>query len=116
MREMKTSTGRRFLFKGCLGEEFIVYPSDKTNTPQEQYAIAITPWTVNLVLDAIRERGRVLMGASRDKPPHGSLGALLKESRQSPQQLSYLVPILSDLGFCEIAFEGKAVVVHSKGS
>jgi len=113
VEELKTKRGRRFRFKGRMGEEFIVYPSDKRNEPQDRYAVCITPFTVDLVLQAIRKKRTILAGASRDAPPAGSLGALVKEQKQSPQQLSYLIPILEHLGHCRTSFRGRAIVAHS---
>ncbi len=52
------------------------------------------------------------MGASRDNPPENSLGAILKREGQTPQQLSYLIPILIDQGFCSFSKEGKAFIVN----
>ena len=51
------------------------------------------------------------MGASRDNPPKDSLGAVLKNEGQTPQQLSYLIPILIDDGFCYADKKGKAFMV-----
>ena len=75
-------------------------------------ALAITPYMVNLVSSTIRERGRILMGASRDNPPKNSLGELLKGKNQSPQQLSYLSAILQSRGFCSIEKERNAFVLE----
>ncbi len=54
------------------------------------------------------------MGASRDNPPQNSLGTVLKNERQTPQQLSYLIPILIESGFCEYSKKGKAFFVNYK--
>jgi hypothetical protein len=56
------------------------------------------------------------MGASRDMPPVGSLGAALLKLGQSPQQLSYLIPILVEQGYCSTTRDGKAFVVLYPGS
>lgn len=55
------------------------------------------------------------MGASRDNPPKDSLGYILIEENQTPQQLSYLIPILIKKKFCTYDKEGKAFVVRYKG-
>jgi hypothetical protein len=116
MRELATLTGKGFRFKGNFGEELIIYPSDKDGLPQDRFALAITQFTVNLVKSSIREKGEILMGASRDNPPKNSLGAILKDNAQTPQQLSYLIPILVDTGFCESASEGKAFkIIYNEG-
>lgn len=111
MKDLKTPSGKPFRYMECPGGELVVYPSDEQGTHQEMTAIAITQHTINLVSKTIRERGRILMGASRDNPPKNSLGELLKEKNQSPQQLSYLSAILQSHGFCSIEKERNAFVL-----
>ncbi len=53
----------------------------------------------------------IALGASRDKPSLDSLGALLKSEGQSPQQLSYLIPILAQAGICRVRRQGRAFIV-----
>ena len=116
MRALTTLTGKRFRFKGNLQEELIVYPSDKEGMEQDRFALAITPFTTNLVKAAIKERGEILMGASRDNPQKNSLGATLKKYGQTPQQLSYLIPILIEAGFCDYVRDGKAFkIIYNEG-
>jgi hypothetical protein len=108
---LTTPSGKTFRFEECPGGEIIVYPSDDRSNHQEKTALVITPYTINLVATTIMERGRVLMGASRDNPPKNSLGQLLKEQNQSTQQLSYLSAILQSRGFCSIEKEGNAFIL-----
>ena len=116
MRELTTLTGKSFRFKGDLREELIVYPSDGEGMAQEKFALAITPFIIKLVKSVIKEKGEILMGASRDNPPKNSLGAVLKEHGQTPQQLSYLIPVLIETGFCEYAKDGKAFkIIYNEG-
>lgn len=116
MKKLKTLTGKNFQYKGNLTEEIIIYPSDSENKPQDKFALVITPFTINLVKSAIREKGKILMGASRDLPPKNSLGTLLQEEGQTPQQLSYLIPILIESDFCDYEREGKAFkIIFKKG-
>jgi hypothetical protein len=116
MRELRTLTGKSFRFKGNLHEELIIYPSDKEDQPQDKFALAITPYTIELVKSRIEEKREILMGASRDNPPKNSLGAMLKEDGQTPQELSYLIPILIDAGYCRHAKEGAAFkVIYNEG-
>jgi hypothetical protein len=116
MKELATLTGKRFRFKGNFEEEIIIYPSDKNGLAQDRFALAITAFTVNLVKSSIRGKGEIFMGASRDNPPKNSLGATLKDNAQTPQQLSYLIPILIDAGFCQYATEGKAFkIIYNEG-
>ncbi|MEA3223374.1 MAG: hypothetical protein U9P49_09465 [Thermodesulfobacteriota bacterium] len=42
------------------------------------------------------------------------IAQVLKNERQTPQQLSYLVPILIESGFCESSKKGKAFVIEYK--
>ena len=111
MIRLSTLTGRQFQYKEHPDQELIIYPPDREGTLQERSAIAITPFTINLVKRAIKEAAEIAMGASRDKPPRNSLGALVKREKQSPQQLSYLIPILIDSGYCESRQIGKAFYV-----
>jgi len=115
MDELTTLSGKKFRYKGEISEELIVYPSDKGNKHQDKFALVITPYTTNIVMSAIRREREILMGASRDNPPPKSLGALLKKERQTPQQLSYLVPILIQRRLCDSTKEGNSFVVRYKG-
>lgn len=114
MKRLRTLTGKSFQYKSCDGRELIIYPSDKKGNEQEKFALSITPYTINLVKSAIKRKRQIPMGASRDKPPKDSLGALLKSEGQTPQQLSYLIPILIDEGFCDYTKEGKAFIIKYK--
>jgi hypothetical protein len=116
MKRLKTLTGHEFQYKEHPDEELIIYPPDDNGNLQEKSAVAITPFTQNLVKEAIKAHGNILMGASRDKPPRNSLGFLIKEEKQTPQQLSYLIPILIDQGFCSFEKLGKAFNIKYKRS
>lgn len=111
---MRTLTGSPFRYKTHPDGELVVYPPDGNGDLQDKSAIVITPFTVGLVKDAIRGAARIKMGASRDAPPRGSLGALIKQQKQSPQQLSYLIPVLVDEGVCRVERDGKAFVIVRK--
>lgn len=115
MHELTTPSGKPFRYKEYPAGEIIIYPSDKEGRFQEREALVITPYTVNLICHAIQEKGRVFMGASRDNPPASSLGKLLKNINQSPQQLSYLTAILAAKKVCTIEKDGNAyVIVHRR--
>ena len=114
MQELATPSGKPFKFKKYPEGEIIIYPSDKDGEYQEREALVITPYTVKLISTAIQEKGRVLMGASRDNPPASSLGKLLKDINQSPQQLSYLTAILAAEKFCTIIKDGNAFVIKHR--
>ena len=115
MFTLRTPTGSPFQYKRHPDGEIIVY-SSRDGELQNESAIVITPFTINLVKQAIKDSKEIRMGASRDKPPAGSLGALLKDKKQSPQQLSYLIPILKEEGFCYWVKDGQAVIVRYKGA
>ena len=115
MHQSHTFTRRPFQHKRHPDGEIIVYPPESRRTLQTRSAIVITPYTIELVKSAIRKAGRIKMGASRDKPPDGSLGAVVKAEKQSPQQLSYLIPILVEDGFCRTTHQGSACVVIYRG-
>ena len=112
MKRLETLTGHRFQYKEHPDKELIVYPPDKQGGLQEKSAIVITPFTQMVVKEGIKSNGEILMGASRDNPPKNSLGALIKRENQSPQQLSYLTPILIEGGFCTSQKHGKAFVIR----
>jgi hypothetical protein len=116
MKALNTPSGKQFRYKGSLDQEIIVYPSDRDGNSQDKFALVITPYTINLIKSAIRSKGEILMGASRDNPPEGSLGHILKQEKQTPQQLSYLIPLLKEMGFCDYTKEGHAFVIkHREG-
>jgi hypothetical protein len=101
MRRLRTlSEEKPFEYLVTCNEEIIVYPSDVDREPQRTYALVITPFVVQFVKERIRGTRRMVVGASRDKPPIGSLGAQLKEQGIPPQHLSYLSAILVEQGFC----------------
>lgn len=111
MKTLFTLSGRKFQYKKHPDGELIVYPADQNGDLQEKSAIVITPYTIDLVKDTIKKYSEILMGASRDNPPKESLGALIKKEKQSPQQLSYLIPILFESGICKVRQDGKAFIV-----
>lgn len=115
MKRTTSPSGKSFRYKRCDDQEIIIYPSDNEDEDQNKAAIVITPFTEELVRQAIVQKSKILMGASRDNPPLGSLGYMLRNVNQSPQQLSYLAGILRDEGFCKIEKEGKAyVLIHRR--
>ena len=89
MNALTTLSGRPFQYTLYDDGHIVVYPA-RAGKPQIKSAIVITPYTAELVREAIKNTRQILMGASRDNPPPDSLGAILKREGQSPQQLSYL--------------------------
>jgi hypothetical protein len=115
MKRLTTPSGKSFLYKRCDSGEIIVYSSDKENTHQDRSAIIITPFIENFVRQKVKDQGKILMGASRDAPPRGSLGYYIREMNQSPQQLSYLSAVLQEEGYCTVMKTGKAyTLIHRR--
>lgn len=53
------------------------------------------------------------MGACRDNPSKYSIGESLREQSYSPQNLSYVIPLLIEEGFC-VANDKKPFVITKK--
>jgi hypothetical protein len=89
---------------GECGEILVIYRSDKDGQQQAREAYAATPFILNLVRTKIRESGKagIVIGASRNDPPAGSLGNALWDEGLSPQWLSYVVAFLAHKGYCRI--------------
>jgi hypothetical protein len=107
------STSRSSI-KYADGEEILVYPSDKDDHPQRKSAVVITKFEQQLIKDCIKQAGTIVIGASRDKPPKGSLGAILKTNGCSPQLLSYLSAILVHNGYCTPKTTGNTLMLSFK--
>ena len=105
------ASGKAFEYKYVDAEEIIVYTSDDQGRSQKRHAIVITSFEQEIVRDAIKSAGVITVGASRDKPPKGSLGAMLKAQGASPQILSYLCSILVQEKFCLQSKHGNALAV-----
>lgn len=114
MHHAKTLSGKPFQYIFAATGELIVYPSDRIRQSQNKSALVVTPYVIQFVKNAIEKRLSILMGASRDVPPTNSLGALLRDERQTPQQLSYLIPVLIDQGFCEYEKDGRAFLIKHR--
>lgn len=85
--------------------------------PARVTSLVIREPVVRQVKQLIREKDEILMGACRDAPTPGSIGAELVLGRHgSPQQLSYLIPILTKDGYCEAFRPGPGFVVRHKDS
>lgn len=115
MPTLKTFTRNRYFeYKLLPDGEILVYTPGPNGQPQHQSALVLTQYTIALVKQAIADsvhhpRERIAMGAARGTPPANSLGAVLTEVRQSPQQLSYLMPILVAEGYCHMLKQGNTI-------
>ena len=108
------SRNKPFDFKYADGEEIIVYSSSDDGRPQRGHAIVITRLEQQIVKDRIHDAGVVVVGASRDRPPRGSLGELLKQQDSSPQILSYLSAILVHEGYCSPIWQTGVLALERK--
>ena len=96
MTRSQTLKGESFEYEGNLTEGIKAYVGESRTK------IVITPDTIEKVSSAIRDnRDGILMGANRTSPSPNSLGTMLQRERQNPQQLSYLIPLLKEDGFCD---------------
>lgn len=100
-----------FAYKHVYGGEIIVYPSGDDGESQDKYVLVITSFEQRLIREHLQRVGMALIGASRDNPPDGSLGQLLKRNGLTPQHLSYHSAILVHEGFCMVALRGKGVAL-----
>jgi hypothetical protein len=110
------SHNKPFEYKLVDGGEILVYPSDDDGHTQRKHAIAITDFEWQLVKDGIKDAGSIAVGASRDKPPEGSLGAILKAQGCSPQILSYASAILVREKFCLPVKRGNSLALTFNNS
>jgi hypothetical protein len=104
--------GKAFEYKYADSEELVVYPSDSDGQPQKKHAYIVTRFEQEIVRDRIRQAGTITVGASRDNPPAGSLGAALKAQGCSPQVLSYLSAVLVFEQFCTEARQGNSIALR----
>lgn len=84
--------GIEYQYSGSLETGLIIH---------KEIDIRITTDIINLIKSEIVNRSPILMGACRDNPTKGSIGAVLEMNRYSPQYLSYVIPLLVEDGFCK---------------
>jgi hypothetical protein len=103
----KTLMGRTFEYSGTLATGITVFfkPPHKKK---------ITPEIVQVVRNEITKRSPVLMGASRDPLVGDSVGETLAlKHNESPQVMSYVLPLLIEEGFCTVS-DRRPFVIHGK--
>ena len=93
-QQAKTLTGVKFEYSGSLKAGLVIYKGD--------YSIPISKTIIDIIKLEIQRRSPVLMGANRDKPIKYSIGESLRNQRHSPQNLSYVIPLLIEEGFCKV--------------
>lgn len=93
MKQASTLLGVEFKYTGTLNTELIIYKNLNIKIPKK-------------IIDAIKleieHKSPVFMGACRDNPTKHSIGESLREQGFSPQNLSYVIPLLIDEGFCAV--------------
>jgi len=116
MNKSQTVTGKRFYYEGGLTHGLIVHTSDEQGRIKDNVMIPIAQGTVGIIKNEIRVAHEIAMGACRDNPSPGSLGhKLLRQHNRSPQNLSYVIPLLVEEGFCTTFKRGKGYIVRYTG-
>jgi hypothetical protein len=101
----KTVTGKSFEYSGSLVTGLTIF----FKPPNTQ---KISVETINSIRQEIIERSPVLMGANRQPLVADSVGETLKlKYNESPQVMSYVLPLLIAEGFCTIS-DRKPFVIH----
>lgn len=91
MKKARTLLGVDFKYAGTLNTELIIY---------KRLNIKISKKIIDAIKLEIEHKSPVFMGACRDNPTKHSIGESLREQGFSPQNLSYVIPLLIDEGFC----------------
>jgi hypothetical protein len=84
--------GVEFQYSGSLDTGLIIH---------KNIEIYISKNIIQMIRREIEKRSPVFMGACRDKPIKDSIGETLKNNGYSPQNLSYVIPLLIEEGFCK---------------
>jgi hypothetical protein len=107
MHQGTTIMGRPFHYSGSLEEGPTVFFKPPTKK-------RITPEIIRVIRAEITSRSPVLMGANRNPLVPDSVGETLSlERHESPQVMSYVVPLLVEEGFCTVSGR-KPFVIHKR--
>ena len=101
----KTVMGKSFEYSGTLATGITVFfkPPHKKK---------ISPEIVQVVRNEITKRSPVLMGANRSPLVGDSVGETLAlKHNETPQVMSYVLPLLVEEGFCTVS-DRKPFVIH----
>lgn len=115
MKQSRTVTGKRFYYEGSISQGLVVYPTDEDGTRRSGGVVPIPAEGIDFIRGEIRRAGIIARGACRDNPASGSLGEKLRGQSRSPQWLSYVVPLLAEVGFCEFFKEGRRYMIRYTG-
>lgn len=91
MRQAKTLLGIGFKYEGSINTELIIFKNLNIKIPKK---------IIDAIKSEIKHKSPVLMGACRDNPSKYSIGESLRGQGYSPQNLSYVIPLLIEEGFC----------------
>ena len=93
----RTVMGTEFEYSGTLAAGITVF-----FTPPHKKKI--TPEIIQVIRDEITRRSPVRMGANRAPLVADSIGETLAlQYRESPQVMSYVLPLLIEEGFCTVS-------------
>jgi hypothetical protein len=103
----KTIMGKSFEYSGTLATGITVF----FKPPHKK---VIPPETVRVIRAEITKRSPVLMGANRDPLVSNSVGETLAERyNESPQVMSYVLPLLVEEGFCTVS-DHRPYIIYRK--
>ena len=105
MSSARTLMGVEFQYSGSLGTGLVVHK----NTD-----IYISVNIIQMIRGEIERRSPVLMGACRDNPTRDSIGETLLNNGYSPQNLSYVIPLLIEEGFCKASDRRPYKVIRTR--
>lgn len=94
IKHAKTLTGVKYNYEGSIDTELTIYQNGSINKVSKEI--------IGKIKSEIIQRSPVKMGACRDRPSKNSIGESLKMQHHSPQNLSYVIPLLVNEGFCVV--------------
>jgi hypothetical protein len=103
--EGKTLTGVNYRYNGSLEDGLEVFKGSPS--------FKVSKELIDLIKSEIERKSPVLMGACRDNPNPYSIGRFLLDEGYSPQNLSYVIPLLIDEGFCEASEKKPFTITHT---
>ena len=105
MSSTRTLMGIEFKYSGSLDTGPIVH---------KNIDIHISVNIIQMIRGEIERRSPVLMGACRDNPTRYSIGETLLNNGYSPQNLSYVIPLLIEEGFCKASDRRPYKIIRTK--
>ena len=102
-----TVMGKSFEYDGSLATGLTVFFK-----PPHKKKIPVT--IINVIRQEITKRSPVLMGANREPLVADSVGETLAlNHKESPQVMSYVLPLLVAEGFCTVS-DARPFVIHKR--